>query len=55
MLSSYRVECPHAGCDWSGSLVPSVVQDIEAGNGAQGFFLGTTALAAGLLNAACMS
>jgi uncharacterized membrane protein YjfL (UPF0719 family) len=35
--------------------VPSVVQDIEAGNGAQGFFLGTTALAAGLLNAACMS
>ena len=36
-------------------LVPSVAQDIEAGNGAQGFFLGVTALAAGLLNAACMS
>ena len=36
-------------------LVPSVSQDIEAGNSAQGFFLGVTALAAGLLNAACMS
>ena len=36
-------------------LVPSVSQDIEAGNGAQGFFLGVTSLAAGLLNAACMS
>jgi putative membrane protein len=36
-------------------LVPSVTQDIEAGNGAQGFFLGVTALACGLLNAACMS
>jgi putative membrane protein len=36
-------------------LVPSVTQDIEAGNGAQGFFLGVTSLAAGLLNAACMS
>ena len=29
MLSSYRVECPHAGCNWSGSLVPSVVQGGE--------------------------
>ena len=36
-------------------LVPSIGQDIEAGNGAQGFFLGCTALAVGLLNAACMS
>jgi putative membrane protein len=36
-------------------LVPSVTQDIEAGNGAQGFFLGVAALAVGLLNAACMS
>ena len=36
-------------------LVPTVAQDIEAGNGAQGFFLGVTSLAAGLLNAACMS
>ena len=29
MLSSYRVACPHAGCDWTGSLVPSVVQGGE--------------------------
>jgi putative membrane protein len=36
-------------------LVPSVSQDIEAGNAAQGFFLGVTSLAAGLVNAACMS
>jgi putative membrane protein len=36
-------------------LVPSLAKDIEAGNGAQGFFLGVTSLAAGLLNAACMS
>ena len=36
-------------------LVPTVGQDIEAGNGAQGFFLGVTSLGAGLLNAACMS
>jgi len=36
-------------------LVPSVSKDIEAGNGAQGFFLGVTSLAVGLLNAACMS
>ena len=36
-------------------LVPSVSQDIEAGNSAQGFFLGVTSLAAGLVNAACMS
>ena len=36
-------------------LVPSVTQDIEAGNGAQGFCLGVASLAVGLLNAACMS
>jgi putative membrane protein len=36
-------------------LVPTIGQDIEAGNGAQGFFLGTTSLAVGLVNAACMS
>lgn len=23
MLSSYPVRCPHEGCGWSGSLVPS--------------------------------
>lgn len=22
MLTSYRVNCPHAGCGWSGSLLP---------------------------------
>ena len=27
MLSSFRVACPHAGCDWTGSLVPSVLRD----------------------------
>ena len=26
MLSSYRVACPHEGCGWSGSLVPSLLQ-----------------------------
>ena len=26
MLSSYRVACPHEGCGWTGSLVPSRVQ-----------------------------
>ena len=36
-------------------LVPSVVKDIEAGNAAQGFFVGVASLAIGLLNAACMS
>jgi len=36
-------------------LVPSVGQDIESGNAAQGFFLGVASLSAGLLNAACMS
>jgi hypothetical protein len=22
MLTSYRVTCPHAGCNWAGSLLP---------------------------------
>jgi putative membrane protein len=35
--------------------VPTVCDDITKGNAAQGFFLGSTALAAGILNAACMS
>ena len=26
MLSSYPVACPHEGCGWTGSLVPSSVQ-----------------------------
>ena len=26
MLSSYPVSCPHAGCGWTGSLVPSKAQ-----------------------------
>jgi putative membrane protein len=36
-------------------LIPSITQDIAAGKGAQGFFLGTLSLGVGLLNAACMS
>ena len=36
-------------------LVPSLSRDIEAGNAAQGFFLGAVSLGVGLLNAACMS
>jgi putative membrane protein len=36
-------------------LIPSVTHDIPAGNGAQGFFLGSLSLAVGLLSAACMS
>jgi putative membrane protein len=36
-------------------MVPSICDDIAKGNGAQGFFLGATALAVGLLNASCMS
>ncbi len=35
--------------------VPTVCDDITKGNTAQGFFLGCTALAAGILNASCMS
>jgi hypothetical protein len=26
MLSSYEVTCPHEGCGWSGSLVPSLLR-----------------------------
>lgn len=26
MLISFPVACPHEDCDWSGNLVPSVVQ-----------------------------
>ena len=36
-------------------LIPSITRDIPAGNGAQGFFLGTLSLGVGLLSAACMS
>jgi putative membrane protein len=36
-------------------LIPSITEDIPAGKGAQGFFLGSLSLAVGLLNAACMS
>ena len=36
-------------------LIPSITQDIPAGKGAQGFFLGALSLGVGLLNAACMS
>lgn len=36
-------------------LIPSITQDIPAGKGAQGFFLGTLSLGVGLLSAACMS
>jgi hypothetical protein len=32
VLSSYPVTCPHEGCDWTGSLVPSSVQ---GGGGAE--------------------
>ena len=36
-------------------LIPSITRDIPAGNGAQGFFLGSLSLGVGLLSAACMS
>jgi putative membrane protein len=36
-------------------LIPSIAQDIAAGKGAQGFFLGSLSLGVGLLNAACMT
>jgi putative membrane protein len=36
-------------------MIPSITQDIPAGKGAQGFFLGTVSLGVGLLSAACMS
>jgi putative membrane protein len=35
--------------------LPSITRDIPAGNGAQGFFLGSLSLGVGLLSAACMS
>jgi putative membrane protein len=35
--------------------MPTVCDDIAAGQSAQGFFLGALALGVGLLNAACMS
>lgn len=35
--------------------LPTICDDITKGNAAMGFFLGCTALAAGILNAACMS
>ena len=35
--------------------LPTICDDISKGNGAMGFFLGCTALAAGILNASCMS
>jgi putative membrane protein len=36
-------------------MIPSITRDIPAGNGAQGFFLGSLSLGVGLLSAACMS
>lgn len=36
-------------------IMPSITHDIPAGNGAQGFLLGSLSLAVGLLSAACMS
>jgi len=35
--------------------IPSITRDIPAGNGAQGFFLGSASLGVGILSAACMS
>jgi putative membrane protein len=36
-------------------IMPSITREIPAGNGAQGFFLGSLSLAVGLLSSACMS
>jgi putative membrane protein len=36
-------------------MIPSLTRDIPAGNSAQGFFLGSLSLCAGILSAACMS
>lgn len=36
-------------------MIPSITQDIPADKSSAGFFLGTTSLGVGLLNAACMS
>ena len=35
--------------------IPTITRDIPAGNGAQGFFLGSLSLGVGILSAACMS
>ncbi len=35
--------------------IPTLTEDIAAGNSAQGFFLGALSLGVGLLNAACMT
>jgi putative membrane protein len=36
-------------------MIPSITRDIPAGNGAQGFFLGSLSVGVGLISAACMS
>jgi putative membrane protein len=36
-------------------MIPSLTRDIPGGNAAQGFFLGSLSLCAGILSAACMS
>jgi hypothetical protein len=41
MLSSYPVACPHDGCGWTGSLVPSAVRggrDAEIASGQAAWF-----------------
>ena len=41
MLSSYRVACPHEGCGWQGSLVPSLIrggEDSEVGQSQKAWF-----------------
>jgi hypothetical protein len=41
MLSSYSLACPHANCDWSGSLIPSLVPggaDAEIGSAQRAWF-----------------
>lgn len=37
------------------ALIPGIVRDIPEGKAAPGVFLGTVAIAAGILNAACMA
>ena len=37
------------------ALIPGIANDIPAGKAAPGVFLGTVAIAAGILNAACMA
>ena len=36
-------------------VLPTIPEDIEKGNAAQGFFLGCISLAVGILNGSCMS